>query len=86
MVWYNGEAPLYDAVRRHNNAPANEHRKEHVHNDAQPCSRSLPQHTDPLSALLRDRDSLLIAAMLLILMHEKADKKLILALAFVLFS
>lgn len=86
MVWYNGEAPLYDAVRRHNAAPANEHRKEPVHNEAKPCSQNLPQHTDPLSSLLRDRDSLLIAAMLLILMHEKADKKLILALAFVLFS
>ncbi len=87
MVWYNGSSPLYEAVERHNGAP---HEKEHIHKPVQeqcpppPTPQSAPR--DPLSALLKDRDMLLLAAVMLILMHEKADKKLIFALAFVLFA
>ncbi len=43
------------------------------------------QSTSPLQELMRDRDMLLILAVLLLLLHEKADTKLILALAFVIF-
>lgn len=42
--------------------------------------------SNPLSALLSDRDALIIAALILLLWHEKADIKLIAALAFVLFA
>ncbi len=37
-----------------------------------------------LESLFSDRDMLLIAALIIILMHENADKRLIAALAFVL--
>ena len=44
------------------------------------------RRSDPLSALLGDRDALLIAAVIFLLMNEKADMKLILALVFVLLG
>ncbi len=44
------------------------------------------QPQNPISSLLNDKDSLLIAALILILVHEKADSMLILALAFVLLT
>lgn len=40
----------------------------------------------PLSELFSDRDMLLIAGLILILAQQNADKKLILALAFILLS
>ena len=68
--------------------------------EAEECNCSEPRcyaapkccgrHNEPqgglLTSLTKDRDFLLLAAVMMILMHEKADKKLILALAFVLFS
>ncbi len=45
--------------------------------------RSIPRRS-PLDAIFYDRDMLLIAALIIILLHEKADIKLIAALAFVL--
>lgn len=42
--------------------------------------------SDPFSRLLSDKDMLLIAGLIFILMHENADKKLIIALAFVLLG
>lgn len=51
------------------------------------CERSCnTPHNDLISRLTNDRDMLLIAALLLILWHEKADMKLILALAYVLLA
>lgn len=86
MVWYNGGSPLDEAVQRHNeNTPRQEPIRGHTEKEP-PCSPPQMQPRDPLSALLRDKDMLLLTAAILILMHEKADKKLILALAFVLFS
>lgn len=43
------------------------------------------QGASPLQGLMQDRDMLLILAVLLLLLHEKADSRLILALAFVIF-
>lgn len=43
------------------------------------------QGASPLQGLMQDRDTLLILAVLLLLLHEKADTRLILALAFVIF-
>lgn len=39
---------------------------------------------NPLQALLGDKDMLLIAALIIILIHEKADMKLIIALGLIL--
>ena len=41
---------------------------------------------DPIRALLSDRDALMLIALILLLLHEKADIKLIGALAFVLLA
>lgn len=41
--------------------------------------------SSPLQRLMQDRDMLLILAVLLLLLHEKADTKVIIALAFVIF-
>ena len=52
------------------------------------CGKPLPatQSSNPLEALLSDKDTLLLAGLILLLWHEKADIKLIGALAFILFS
>ncbi len=56
------------------------------------CSRGCPhcrvyrRQPPPLSGLLSDTDMLLIAGLILILMRQNADQKLILALAFVLLT
>ncbi len=52
------------------------------------CGKPLPasKPSNPLEALLADKDTLLLAALILLLWHEKADIKLIGALAFILFS
>lgn len=50
-----------------------------------PCCRPCQRRpSSPLSELFSDRDMLLIAGLILILSQQNADKKLILALAFVL--
>lgn len=93
MVWNSETSTLYQAVERHNAntqkpIPPTENEAGGKKAECQ-CKREpiRPTHNcDPLGSLLSDRDSLLIAAVILILLHEKADIKLILALAFVLFS
>lgn len=85
MVWYNGDSDLYDAVERHN-SKASVPKTEPVPEVTEKCCPSPERPKGPLEMLFNDRDAMLLAALLLILMHEKADKKLILALAFVLFS
>lgn len=56
------------------------------------CSRGCPhcrvyrRQPSPISGLLSDNDMLLIAGLILILMRQNADQKLILALAFVLLT
>lgn len=98
MVWYNGGSALEKAVERHNSGAALPERdcgcaaEEHSPPPQEKCpeSRQCSCTAQPqggmLAALTKDRDFLLLAALLLILMHEKADKKLIMALAFVLFA
>lgn len=85
MVWYNGGSDLYDAVERHN-SKASAPETEPVHEVSEKCCPTPERDKGPLEMLFKDRDAMLLTALLLILMHEKADKKLILALAFVLFS
>lgn len=52
-----------------------------------PCSRQFSQNnpmSDMLNGLLNDNDAMLLAMVILLLLNENADKKLILALAYVL--
>ena len=97
MVWNSNSSTLYKAVERHNNAerivpekttPAQE--MEHFSPPPVETAHKKPVHNkqqnSPISGLLQDRDALLITALILILMHEKADTKLILALVFVLLG
>ncbi|MDE7361392.1 MAG: hypothetical protein K2N38_05610 [Oscillospiraceae bacterium] len=51
-----------------------------------PKNRSKNRTSDPLSTLLSDRDMLLIAALIFVLIRENADKALILALVVVLLG
>ncbi len=51
------------------------------------CGKPLtPRKSSAIETLLADKDTLLLAALILLLWHEKADMKLIGALAFILFS
>ncbi len=50
------------------------------------CPRRQNNMQNPLSRLLSDKDMLLIAGLIFLLMKQGADKKLILALTFVLLS
>lgn len=89
MVWNSTGSTLYKAVERHN-SDTNEPPPVYEAPPERPCQtneiHSHGQSGSPLSKLVQDRDILLIAAILLLLVHEKADTKLILALAFVIFS
>lgn len=84
MVWNSAGSTLYKAVERHNSEP-----QPVQEQPPEPCcAKAVHSSTMHSSAPLKqsiDRDMLLIAAVLLILLHEKADTKLILALAFVIF-
>ena len=52
-----------------------------------PCCRPCQNRpASPLSQLISDRDMLLIAGLILLLSQQNADRKLIMALAFVLLS
>lgn len=86
MVWNSAGSTLYKAVERHNSA---EHTHESHEPPPEPCRCSEQVHktapSSPLSQLAQDRDMLLLLAVLLVLLHEKADTKLIMALAFVIF-
>lgn len=85
MVWNASGSTLYKAVERHNNAETDTAPQPYK----EPAPKPLPpkaRTVSPLHSLAADRDILLIAAVLLILLHEKADTALILALAFVIFS
>lgn len=51
------------------------------------CGKPLPERKPSmLEALLSDKDTLLLTALILLLWHEKADMKLIGALAFIMLS
>ncbi len=86
MVWNSSGSTLYKAVERHNSAEAVPQQHE-----AAPQQRCHSEKThknmpaSPLSQLMQDGDTLLLLAILLVLLHEKADTKLIIALAFVIF-
>ena len=96
MVWDSSSSTLYKAVLRHNSsysgAPFPEEEEYDSHNAEEHRENSGVQSGGilPLSGLdglfSGDSDSLLLAALILVLMHEKADIKLIMALGFVLLA
>ena len=89
-------SPLMEAVRRHNEGleffPAVDEEQDRVSPDD--CHREghvikcccAPKKEGLLDRLLSDKDALLIAAVILVLLNQNADKKLIMALAFVLLA
>lgn len=79
------EPPKYRESPPRREQPRQEACHEPRQDRGQP-SRCGAVRRDPVSELLKDRDSLLIAALILVLLHEKADNKLILALAYVLLG
>jgi len=66
--------------------------KKEVREFSEKRERSCPGHcphnvpTDPISRIMSDGDMLLIAALIFVLWHEKADMKLIMALVIVLLG
>lgn len=100
MVWKNAREGLYSAVERNNagvDAPRDRAPEKPPCGNAPrdrspekpPCGNAPQRCThppDPLRALMSDRDALILVALIILLVHEKADMKLILALAFVLLA
>lgn len=91
MVWKSAGSTLYTAVERHNAAtyePAPSTEAKPKREAPEECCHAPEKHvqngTFRLERIFQDRDLMLIAALILLLMHEKADNKLIIALAFVL--
>lgn len=89
MVWNSAGSTLYKAVERHNTDGGE---PQHICEPPPepPCCNEAHTHTpsrgsSPLSQLTQDKDMLLLLAVVLVLLHEKADTKLIMALAFVIF-
>ncbi|MBP1543896.1 MAG: hypothetical protein J6A16_07350 [Oscillospiraceae bacterium] len=88
MVWNGGSSALYKAVERHNGAAEKAACESVKKNDAPKNTQPLKKHGGPAPApaAFMDKDTLLIAALILILINEKADRTLIFALVFVLLS
>lgn len=98
MVWEPEHSPLYRSVEEFNSSAPEQGRAEtpapeERHAPPPPCPP--PQCAPPpkpagqagfLQRLTGDRDFLLIAALILLLWHEKADIKLIAALAYILLA
>ncbi|MDY4586869.1 MAG: hypothetical protein SPD47_00315 [Oscillospiraceae bacterium] len=96
MVWNSGQSPLYKTVEKFNNRPPeNDIGKccDEVHEEKRPepprstpPKFSCPDREKGALSKFGDRDFLLITALIVLLLHEKADMKLIAALAFVLLG
>lgn len=86
MVWNGGSSALYKAVERHNGAAEKAACESVKQNDSPKNTPPLKKHGGPAPAAFMDKDTLLIAALILILINEKADRTLIFALVFVLLS
>lgn len=93
MVWNTESSPLYRSVEAFNSAaektpePACECGGSPQPEKRQPPPvRKYSQQGGILQKLTSDRDSLLIIALIVLLLNEKADMKLIAALAFILLG
>lgn len=88
MVWNSAGSTLYKAVERHNTNGdeslfCKPQQEPPMHSEA--YKKAYTHSPSPLPQLLQDRDTVLLLAVLMMLLHEKADTKLVLALAFVIF-
>ena len=67
MVWNNIGSPLYDAVERHHSSahsPVSEAKEEKLPPPLEHTEKQYISGTQPFSQLFRDRDTLLLAAVL----------------------
>lgn len=89
MVWNNEESPLYRSVERFN-GQSGEHTPPPVceaeHNSCGASARNTGRNGNFLQKITGDKDFLLIALLIVLLWQEKADFKLIAALAFILLA
>ncbi len=91
MVWRADESPLYRSVEKFNSKtqpPEKEpdcRKKPETPHEPAP-KRSIPANKGLINRIAGDKDFLLIAALIFLLWHEKADIKLIAALAYVLLG
>lgn len=91
MVWNGAQSPLYKSVERYNSNADGVGEEDRTcgacENQPRLSPKSPPKaEPNPLGRILGDRDSLLIIALIILLWHEKADMKLIAALAFILLG
>lgn len=91
MVWNSGNSPLYRSVERFNNGSCAVPEPECEKCAPPPCPepRKCSQRTGQqglLQKLTSDRDCMLVVALIILLWHEKADMKLIAALAYILLG
>lgn len=95
MVWEPERSPLYKSVEEFNSSAPEQGRAEAPAPEERRAPPPPPQCAPPpkpagqasfLQRVTSDRDFLLIAALILLLWHEKADIKLIAALAYILLA
>jgi len=100
MVWRAEQSPLYQSVERFNSGTGGTECGCKTEEYSQTADCSEKQRRQPeqfvrngtnsggnmLQRIMSDKDALLIVALILLLWHEKADMKLIAALAFVLMG
>lgn len=100
MVWRAEQSPLYQSVERFNSGSGGtecgcrtEQRSQNAEHTEKQCRQpeqfvrnSANGSGNMLQRIMSDNDALLIVALILLLWHEKADMKIIAALAFVLMG
>lgn len=98
MVWNSEQSPLYRSVEQFNSGSAKELPPPLAEPECDSCAAPPPcqdkcmncQHRGAqqgfLQKLTSDRDFMLIAALIILLWHEKADIKLIAALVYILLG
>lgn len=98
MVWNSSQSSLYKAVEQHNSSYGRhltelpcaaeerdgECKAEPMHSPK--CCSNSPNNSggNLIERILSDSDSLLLLAVLFVLIHEKADKNLIIAVALIM--
>lgn len=93
MVWNTENSPLYRTVESFNSRSGEPEQprcapEPPTQNERRDCGRAVNSAAPGgfMQRLTSDRDSLLIIGLIVLLLHEKADMKLIAALAFILLT
>ncbi len=97
MVWNSSQSSLYRAVEAHNQTLIQSREcsceEKPPHSESCRCEkntshemhcRQINSNQNFIAQLLSDSDTLLLAALLMVLIHEKADKNLIIAIALIM--